>query len=112
MPHLQPLSSCSCHQIARAKSLLSIERELIWIRGVYRYVDRIALDDALADFRTHLEGDLNEPLSLRCWMSSTTTLTIDITVPMYSDHAFAPAWCGLLARTAIDGRYGVRVRTL
>ncbi len=112
MLHLQPLSACSCHEVAKAKTELSIERELIWIRGVYRYEDRAALDEAVAEFRAHLEGDLAEPLSLRCWVSGATTLTMDLTVPMFSDHSFAPIWCSVLARTATYSRCEVRSRTL
>ncbi len=111
-PPVQTLSACSCHQVARADVGLSIERELIWIRGVFSYADGPALEAALAALRAHLEGDVSEPLSLRCWVSGSSTLTMDITVAMFSDHSFAPAWCGVLARSAMHSRCDVRSRSL
>ena len=104
-------ANCSCHD-AHETAELSIARELIWIRGAYRYADRDALDEALAELRAQMDGDVAEPLSVRCWVSGVATLRIDITVPMFSDHSFAPAWCDLLARTAIDAEYYVRPRSL
>jgi hypothetical protein len=103
--------ACICHDTDATDPEISISRDLIRIRGAYRYSDRHTLDAALSELRTHLDGATVEPLSLRCWVTGPSTLRIDITVPMFSEHALAPRWCELLAGTALDADYDIRRRT-
>jgi hypothetical protein len=99
-------ASCSCH------SALTRTRELIRIRASYRYRDRAARDSALSAFRTHLERDVSDVLSVECRAVDDVSLSLDLTLPMFSHHDVAADWCELLARTAIDAGHDVRPRTL
>lgn len=98
--------------LAKRGSMVLLSRELIVIRGWFRYVDRHATDRALEELRDHLDGDLAEPLSVRCQIIDENALQIAITVPMFTDHSYASTWLELLARAAIDTTYDVRSRTL
>lgn len=100
------IADCSCH------AALVRTRELIQIRGSYRYRDRGARDSALSAFRTHLEGDISDVLSVECHVTDDVSLRLDVTLPMFSHHDVAADWCELLARTAIDSAHDIRPRRL
>lgn len=108
-----PVATCSCHTTHHHKRPeLSFTRELVCVRGTYRYADLDALDAALADLRAYLDDDGAQPLRLWCWVSENATLEIDITVPMFSDHVTALSACDRLARTASDSTHKVCSRPL
>ena len=102
-------SSCSCHA---GEGEVLLARELIRIRATYRYMNRIVLDAALAMFRVYLDTEIADPLTLRYRISGASTLVLEITVPMFTDHEYVSRWCGLLDRTAIASSFDISPFTL
>jgi hypothetical protein len=84
----------------------------IHFHGSYRYDSRDALDRAITAARLHLdEDDLTDPVlqSLRSFIRTDTSVTIDILLPAAADARFAAAAVfDALAREAIEGAVEAR----
>jgi hypothetical protein len=87
--------------------VLSIQRDLVRIRGTYCYDSVISLDAALDELRERLESEYVDPLAVTCWIVDDATLEVAITVPMFTDHTYAARWCELLATTARWSDHGI-----
>jgi hypothetical protein len=95
------MQPCTCRPNPTVRtSVLSLQRELLCIRGTYCYESVLSLDAALDELRARMESDLVDPLAVRCWIVDDATLELAITVPMFSDHTYAARWCELLSSTA------------
>lgn len=78
----------------------------ISFHGSYRYADRAALERALARARAELlEEELDDHgLWLRCFVTSGTTLTVNVSIPAVAEQRFAAANMFLiLADGAVEG---------
>lgn len=83
--------------------------DVITIRGAFRYATRNVLEDALWAVRLLLDAR-PAPLRFRCWVTARNTLSIDLTVLMFAEHAVAPEVCETLGETAITARCVVRAK--
>ena len=84
-------------------------REVITIRGAFRFETRDALEDALWSVRLLLD-DKRPPLRFRCWVTPRNTLSIDLSVPMFFEDDIGPVVCELLGKTAVAARCVVRAK--
>ena len=84
----------------------------IHFHGSYRYDSRDALDRAITAARLHLDDDdLTDPVlqSLRSFIRTDTSVTIDIVLPAAADARFAAAAVfDALAREAVEGAVEAR----
>lgn len=86
--------------------------QAIHFHGSYRYHSRDALDRAITAARLHLDDDdLADPVlqSLRSFIRTDTSVTIDIVLPAAADARFAAAAVfDALAREAVEGAVEAR----
>ncbi|MDQ3366269.1 MAG: hypothetical protein M3680_12655 [Myxococcota bacterium] len=90
-----------------------MQHDVIHFHGSYRYADRAALEHALTQARAEIDDDEveSERCWIRCFVSSGTTVTINLSVPDAADHRFLAANIFLmLAQGAVAGAVEARHR--
>lgn len=89
-----------------------MQHHLIEYQGSYRYADRAALERALARARAELaaeEGLEHEEVWVRWFVTSGTTVTVNLRVPAVAEQRFAAANVFLiLAHGATEGAVAAR----
>jgi len=82
-----------------------MQQSLVRFHGSYQYVNKLALDDAIARARAHLaDEELEEDTWVRYFVSRGAVLTVNVDVVDSPEYRFAAANVFLiLAHGAIDG---------